>query len=70
MFSVALIILKQVWVNKSCIIRKRVLQRSFWYILYLLILARKWGKKEKNSKLKNFVTISSYQKFNFNNKSH
>ena len=44
------------WVHKSYITRKRVLQRSFWYILYLLIIARKWEKKEKTtaSKFRNF----------------
>ena len=54
MFFIALIILKQVWVNKSCIIRKSVLQRSFWCILYVLILARKWGKKKKKQQIKKF----------------
>ena len=34
------------WVNKSYIIRKSVLQRLFWYILYLVILAKKWEKRE------------------------
>ena len=58
------------WVHKSYITRKRVLQRSFWYILYLLIIARKWKKKEKQQPANLEILIVSSQKFNFNNKSH
>ena len=38
--------INQVWEHKRKI-RKSLLQRLFWYILYLVILARKWEKKEK-----------------------
>ena len=60
------------WVNKNHIIRKSVLQRSFWYILSLVILAIKSGKKREKttSKFKNVDTIFSSQKFNFKNKLH
>ena len=65
------IFVNQVWLNKSYIIRKSVLQRSFWYILYLAILARKWEKRKKpTDKFEKFDTIFSSHKFNFNNKSH